>query len=330
MYGYIYKITNLVNNKFYIGQHKSKKFDKTYFGSGNLIQQAIKKYGLENFKVEILYRCKSLKEMCDKEIYYIKKYDALNKKIAYNISKGGEFGDSFTGQPLDKKEAMRKKMSESRKRFLASPKGIKYRKETSEKYKGKPAWNKGKKMGKEFCEKMKTTHPKGYFHHTEETKRKISKSSKLVKHKSPNKKTRKKISNSVKKLWQDPKYKAHQLKIRNSIKRVVSEKQRKASSKTMHKIWNDPKKRRYMIAKRKGFHHTEETKTKIREHNKTKKLWQDPEYRKKMSKALTGRKMPKGFKRTENQKIQISNKLKLLWQNPNYRQMMLMARKKAS
>lgn len=52
MYGYIYKTTNLINNKIYIGQHKVKeeKIDNSYYGSGKLIIQAIKKYGKENFK----------------------------------------------------------------------------------------------------------------------------------------------------------------------------------------------------------------------------------------------------------------------------------------
>ena len=43
MFGYIYKTTNKINNKIYIGQHKHADFDKQYYGSGKIILEAIKK-----------------------------------------------------------------------------------------------------------------------------------------------------------------------------------------------------------------------------------------------------------------------------------------------
>ena len=56
----IYKISNLINNKFYIGQ--DIKNNPKYFGSGKLITVAIKKYGKENFKKEILEFCSDEKQ----------------------------------------------------------------------------------------------------------------------------------------------------------------------------------------------------------------------------------------------------------------------------
>jgi hypothetical protein len=55
MYYLIYKITNLINNKIYIGKHITKDKNDDYMGSGKLITRAIEKYGLENFKKEIIF-----------------------------------------------------------------------------------------------------------------------------------------------------------------------------------------------------------------------------------------------------------------------------------
>ena len=77
MYGYIYKTTNLINGKIYIGQKKSKTFVKTYLGSGTIIQRAIKKYGVENFDVVLIEKCFSKEELCEREIFHIAKEESL-------------------------------------------------------------------------------------------------------------------------------------------------------------------------------------------------------------------------------------------------------------
>lgn len=51
---FLYKTTNLVNKKYYIGVHAGNVLDESYLGSGRLIKYAIKKYGRNNFKREIL------------------------------------------------------------------------------------------------------------------------------------------------------------------------------------------------------------------------------------------------------------------------------------
>jgi len=83
----VYKTTCLINNKIYVGSDTKNK--KWYFGSGLLISSAIKKYGKQNFIKEIIDTAVSLEELDEKEIYWIKKLDACNPKIGYNISPGG-------------------------------------------------------------------------------------------------------------------------------------------------------------------------------------------------------------------------------------------------
>lgn len=90
---YIYLTTNLVNGKKYIGQHNGDIKD-TYLGSGVLLVKAIKKYGKENFKKEILEEC-PITELDEKEKYWITYYNALEDENFYNLSKGGQKGDGW-------------------------------------------------------------------------------------------------------------------------------------------------------------------------------------------------------------------------------------------
>ena len=88
---YIYKITNKINNKCYIGQtnnYKSRfKDHKGMYDnkSGKILCRAFKKYGIDNFKFEVIDYGANYNEL---EIYYIKYYNSINH--GYNISPGGE------------------------------------------------------------------------------------------------------------------------------------------------------------------------------------------------------------------------------------------------
>ncbi len=105
----IYKTTNLLNGKYYIG--KDQKNNPEYLGSGMLLTKAIKKYGKENFKKEILEECVNKEELAKRERYWIERLDARNKTIAYNIGEGGDGGDNFSGHP--DLEKIKKKISNS-------------------------------------------------------------------------------------------------------------------------------------------------------------------------------------------------------------------------
>lgn len=141
MYGYIYKTTNLLNEKIYVGQRKSKEFIKSYYGSGTLIKNAISKYGKENFKLEFIDFAMSPDELDNLEIYYIKEMKANVKFGNYNLAEGGFLARyDFNNQPEWKKDEIRKKLSlvnkgrkrsaETRKRISKVQKGRKQSEET--------------------------------------------------------------------------------------------------------------------------------------------------------------------------------------------------------
>jgi hypothetical protein len=93
----IYKIMNLINGKIYVG--KDTTSDKNYFGSGILIKRTIQRYGLENFVKEIIDETNDYNELSIREIYWISFYNSTDRNIGYNISNGGDGGDTLTNHP---------------------------------------------------------------------------------------------------------------------------------------------------------------------------------------------------------------------------------------
>lgn len=90
MFGYIYKTTNNVNGKIYVGQKKSEVFlDNKYLGSGKLLHEAINEFGAEQFSVEMIESCRTPEQLNEREIYWISFYNSTNPEIGYNMSKGG-------------------------------------------------------------------------------------------------------------------------------------------------------------------------------------------------------------------------------------------------
>lgn len=97
---YIYRITNTLNQKTYIGKRLSRVLnpdEDNYMGSGILLKEAYKKYGITNFKKEILFS-----ELCSKEKINLleKEYIKKEKELGhgeYNIAKGGDGGQTYWG-----------------------------------------------------------------------------------------------------------------------------------------------------------------------------------------------------------------------------------------
>ena len=110
----IYKTTNLINGKIYVG--KDYKNKPTYYGSGIQIIRAIRKYGRINFKKEILEQC-TIGNIDEREKHWIATLNARDRKIGYNIDEGGNriiFGTSHPMYGTHPSEATLKKMSKRR------------------------------------------------------------------------------------------------------------------------------------------------------------------------------------------------------------------------
>ena len=125
MFYTVYKITNLINNKIYIGCHKTLNLDDGYMGSGKILHRAFAKHGVENFKKEILFVFDNKEEMFKKE-----KELVLVNESTYNIKEGGCGGFDFINtnklnKSLNwllsiKSDENRKKVSEGLKKYQKS------------------------------------------------------------------------------------------------------------------------------------------------------------------------------------------------------------------
>lgn len=136
----IYKVTNLMNNKCYIGyttksldERRRQHYKRMKYGRNFYFHNALKKYKPTNFKWEILGFCYSLKELKDSEIECISFFNSNNRIYGYNLTKGGD-GAKGTKRSLKTKEKLRKINL-----------GKKYSKETNKK-KGKSKYGKDNPM----------------------------------------------------------------------------------------------------------------------------------------------------------------------------------------
>lgn len=94
MFYVIYQTTNLINNKIYIGSHKTKDLNDAYMGSGKYLNRAFIKYGIENFKKEILFEFDNAKDMYAKEAELVN-IEFLKRNDVYNLKIGGKGGFDY-------------------------------------------------------------------------------------------------------------------------------------------------------------------------------------------------------------------------------------------
>jgi group I intron endonuclease len=224
----IYKVTNKINGKEYVGQtvkslkqRKQKHISDVTKQRNNFhFHNALRKYGSDNFTWKILQKCDIIEELNKLEIYYIGLYNTFEKGYNLTLGGGGNLGYKAS-------EETRKKMSENKKGSKNHFYGKTHTEETKKKIYETAI---GRIPSEETRKKMSKSHKD--FKHSEESKRKMSE---LALGRIPSKKTRGKLSEIAKNRVFS---KETRKKISEAHKgKIISEETKQRMSKAAKKGW---------------------------------------------------------------------------------------------
>ena len=160
----IYKITNRINGKVYIGQTivplqrrwvQHCSHSKHHCTS---LHNAIKKYGKENFTVEQIDVATTRDELDSKEVFWIQFYDSMNRDKGYNLHGGGHRNHTVsneTREKISKANTGKVRSDEFRRNAAESSRGRKHSEETKAKL---SELHKGKKLSEEHKLKLSEAH----------------------------------------------------------------------------------------------------------------------------------------------------------------------------
>jgi len=224
----IYKIINKVNKKYYIGKHVTEDINDDYFGSGKLIQKAIKKYGKNKFIKKILFVFDNEKDMIEKEVELLSERNIYptNKK-SYNLNLGGDGSFEYINKNnLSNTEILKKQKSEKMKKYW------------TEERKLKKSLDMKRYNEENGTERYSVGLKKRYENMTKFEWESFVESTSLA---NKNIKKRKDASVKIKKKWKDP----------NFREKMKKRKTRGSDGSALKKLWEDPNFREKMLSSRK-------------------------------------------------------------------------------
>jgi hypothetical protein len=167
----VYKTTNLLNNKIYIGVHKTENIYDNYLGSGLILKQALKLYGRENFKKEILFCFDNLVDAYAKEKELVNQEFVL-REDTYNVTVGGSVSINWdkerkethaknisgSNHPMFGKKHKPETIEKIRQKGYGRKHSEEFKKAMSERLTGMPSVLKGRPQSKESNEKRSAAH----------------------------------------------------------------------------------------------------------------------------------------------------------------------------
>lgn len=222
-FGYIYKITHIPTGRYYIGQHRSSKFDQGYWGSGVVIRKLLNRHNKTEFFREVLAWAETREELNFLESKYVDKKSLFDKKCL-NQKTGGNMFVMSNSAKIKLSASLKGNKNATHITKEGRARLSKFRIEQNEKLIKMPEYR--KKLSDSLKEYYKKNPRPTGWHHTVETKTKISIAnhnrsaeqisyvySKVIEanHKRVGEKrteeTKRKISEAKKKYWKEQKEK---------------------------------------------------------------------------------------------------------------------------
>ena len=214
---YVYKTTNTINDKIYIGVHGSEDIENDdYTGSGTAFKEAIEYHGVENFNREILFEFDTMEEALKEEKSIVTK-EFIEYETNYNLAVGGQGPPNVNSQT-------RQKMSESAKKRFQDPEQYDILVENRKKNAVDPV----------VLKKISEANKKAWKD-PEYRKR----ATEAIRERSKDPEYRKGMSERTKKLWQDPEYREKMSRRDQENKKKSPEHKRKLSE-AAKRQWQDP------------------------------------------------------------------------------------------